>query len=118
MDLLPVAQLDRDAFTQHAGSTAPSSASAPSLALPIRQTPQLSTPPAATASSVVLQRADAYDSQASTSNSSASSGRAAELAGASSPTSDIDDAQLERMADKVYRIIEQRLIVERESMGL
>lgn len=118
MDLLPMAQVDRDDFAQRAGSTPPSSTLAPSLALPIRQSPQLSTPPAATASSVVLQRADSYDSQPSTSDSSASSGRAAEVAGASFSVSDMDDAQLERMADKVYRIIEQRLIVERESMGL
>jgi hypothetical protein len=118
MDGLPVVHLDREGSAQPAGSAAPSQTMAPSRALPMRQTAQPSTPPAATASSVVLQRAESYDSQSSASYPSASSGMAAEFSGASFSASDMDDAQLERMADKVYRIIEQRLIVERESMGL
>ena len=31
---------------------------------------------------------------------------------------DLDEMELERLADRVYRIIEQRLIFEKESMGL
>lgn len=116
-DRLPLVHGGRQGVVQRTGAAAPSalqpayegglkwSVSQPSAHYP------------ATASAIV-QRADAQGPPAPATYPAAPSGMAAELGGASLPASAVDDAQLERMADKVYRIIEQRLIIERESMGM
>ena len=66
-----------------------------------------------------VQRAATNGSQSSATSSAPETGTGSSATAPSSTVqSDLDEMELERLADKVYRSIEQRLIFERESMGL
>jgi len=67
----------------------------------------------------MLQRVPASESSPETITSPlATDARAAEYGGGSFASLQADELALDQIADKVYRIIEQRLIIERESRGL
>gem|GEM_PF-5286486 len=70
-------------------------------------------------SATMLQRVPASESSPETITSPlATDARAAEYGGGSFASLQADELALDQIADKVYRIIEQRLIIERESRGL